>query len=469
MFNSPKNRSDIGAKSDAWSPQLVSFIQHKKVEAGGSRPSLSPLVEKLLTVSVPQQVASGLAAAAQSLLPVIKHERNQDVEESAPKGEPESLFTASMTISDGLLRGSLEGGLGSLGPASSSLGGEGTPAYLVESSLSPRGKDTLRGYGSPHYGSVSPAGTLISTLKAKPVTSNRILKAIAAAELAQAEAIALGQGKEDAANLASSILARGEQALIPIDESIPRPTVVMSATVTDLIKLGQLQDAESGAGPNAEAEAGIGNHEDDASGKIKVTPLLQVRHQITSSSPVSVRIATGDGGPERQFDFTHYSSNDPHHNLLIFEHVPGCKVCEELYGHYLLPSGKLAHLCLLDKVVKGHCISMVTPPDCPFVTSEWLDSGLPCCTLLSDPTRHLLSASSDLSMELWCPVPQLPSTSMIQGESSFLEWAAAGEGGKEGGKMLNATTICLNATITKITKIETETTIVAPKLKKKKK
>ena len=172
-------------------------------------------------------------------------------------------------------------------------------------------------------------------------------------------------------------------------------------------------------------------------------------------------VATGDGGPDKRFNFSRYASHDPHHNLCLFEHVEGCRVCEEIYGHYLLPSGQLAHLCLLDKVVKGHRVDLVAPPEVPFSTHEWFEDGLPSCDALADPARHLFR-TGDLTADLYCPVPELGPA--VAPGSHILEW----EAGKEG-SVLQPRTVCLRAVVVVVTKEEVETTVVPPTVPKKKK
>ena len=36
------------------------------------------------------------------------------------------------------------------------------------------------------------------------------------------------------------------------------------------------------------------------------------------------------------------------------------------YGHYLMPSGRLAHFYIGDTVRKGHRVDLVQPPEVPF-------------------------------------------------------------------------------------------------------
>ena len=79
-------------------------------------------------------------------------------------------------------------------------------------------------------------------------------------------------------------------------------------------------------------------------------------------------VATGGiGGPEKTFKFPQALPHEPH-NLCLFEHVEGCKICSELYGHYLMPSGRLAHFYIGDTVRKGHRVDLIQPPEVPFET-----------------------------------------------------------------------------------------------------
>ncbi len=70
-----------------------------------------------------------------------------------------------------------------------------------------------------------------------------------------------------------------------------------------------------------------------------------------SPPPLQVLVATGDGGTDRLYRFPRLMLTAAQH-MCLFEHVDGCKFCEALYGHYLLPNGMLAHFYLGDTVVK---------------------------------------------------------------------------------------------------------------------
>lgn len=101
------------------------------------------------------------------------------------------------------------------------------------------------------------------------------------------------------------------------------------------------------------------------------------------------------------------------------------QVCETLYGHYLLPSGKLAHFYLGDTVRKGHRVNLVPPPDAPFEARHWFRDGLPASDVVSAPERHL-QRSPEMVTPLWCPVPEL-GPAVPPGEH-VLDWAPGMEG-----------------------------------------
>lgn len=73
--------------------------------------------------------------------------------------------------------------------------------------------------------------------------------------------------------------------------------------------------------------------------------------RLFKPQPVAVLVATGDGGTDRVYRFPRLLLPSAQH-MCLFEHVDGCRFCEALYGHYLLPNGTLAHFYLGDTVVK---------------------------------------------------------------------------------------------------------------------
>lgn len=72
--------------------------------------------------------------------------------------------------------------------------------------------------------------------------------------------------------------------------------------------------------------------------------------------------------PDKAFKF-HLGEppEDPVLTMHVFEHVDGAQFCSSLYGHYLLPSGKLAHFYVPAAALKqGHTITMPQPPAEPW-------------------------------------------------------------------------------------------------------
>lgn len=99
--------------------------------------------------------------------------------------------------------------------------------------------------------------------------------------------------------------------------------------------------------------------------------------------------------------------------MCLFEHVDGCRFCEALYGHYLLPSGRLAHFYLGDTVIKvgggeqgvgcawqasagaaGRFLDRVFGLGGPWLASQPAAAGCPCpctptpCQPTNQPTNH---------------------------------------------------------------------------------
>ncbi|KAK9823734.1 hypothetical protein WJX72_004995 [[Myrmecia] bisecta] len=62
--------------------------------------------------------------------------------------------------------------------------------------------------------------------------------------------------------------------------------------------------------------------------------------------PLKVVVSQGSDEPARIMRFDHGIQerlNEHRAEMLVFEHLDGARFCEELYGHFLLPNGKLAH------------------------------------------------------------------------------------------------------------------------------
>ncbi|GIM01420.1 hypothetical protein Vretimale_6241, partial [Volvox reticuliferus] len=172
----------------------------------------------------------------------------------------------------------------------------------------------------------------------------------------------------------------------------------------------------------AAAAAGGGGGNSDAVAAGGDPALAMFRPQ-----PLSVLVATGDGGTDRLYRFPRLLLTAAHH-MCLFEHVDGCRFCEALYGHYLLPNGMLAHFYLGDTVVKGHRVDLTPAPDIPFAPSDWVPDGFPACTALMDwggpvPARLLVLQ----------PLPSAPLAGPGSGSSTGSGRGRGGGGGGDGG------------------------------------
>lgn len=113
--------------------------------------------------------------------------------------------------------------------------------------------------------------------------------------------------------------------------------------------------------------------------------------------------------------------------------LPRVSPSQSLYGHYLLPNGKLAHFVLGDMVRKGHKVDLPQPPIQPFTPADWLPapaSGLPLTDVFGRDWGWVggRGVAAGVTGPLWCPVPVLgPKPSQ-----TVLEWEE-GSFGPEGG------------------------------------
>lgn len=72
--------------------------------------------------------------------------------------------------------------------------------------------------------------------------------------------------------------------------------------------------------------------------------------------------------PQRAFQFHKKDPPaEPAVAMHVFEHVDGAQFCSGLYGHYLLPNGKLAHFFVPPAALKqGHTVTLPLPPVTPW-------------------------------------------------------------------------------------------------------
>lgn len=142
-------------------------------------------------------------------------------------------------------------------------------------------------------------------------------------------------------------------------------------------------------------------------------------------SQVVVADTQEPSSPKRKFNFHQPPTTGPSDALLhVFEHTPGAKFCEELFGHYLLPNGRLAHFCLsASAALQGHQVSPVPPPVTPWRARDWHLGSFPAapveqvvsmCKAVASQTGQLLR----VPQPAWVPVPCLaprPLTGVLTG------------------------------------------------------
>eukprot|EP00955_Chlamydomonas_euryale_P071000 360919-Chlamydomonas_euryale.AAC.1 len=347
---------------------------------------------------------------------------------------------------------------GSVPSATEALLGPDVAAALVRPSTA---------YHSPVVGLASPAGTSVAKLKPPTASTAAVIRTLQRASRAEADAIAEGVAPPSDEALMRLLAAGGAVRPLIIGDHVPRPTAVLDNTVPDLLVLKELQDqqrhAAIGASIASDAEArgadGAASISEATVGEIGQAIRL-VRRELAAPAPLGVALGTGDGGPDKTYQFPNYLAVHPRH-LCLFEHVEGCRFCEQLYGHYLLPNGKLAHFYAGDTVRKGHRVDVMPPPDVPYTSSDWLGDGVPTCALLAPPDAHL-ARGAEMASPLWCPVPELGP--LVARDHHILEW----EDDKVG-VALRAKTLALYGRVEYVTRTETTVEEVAPKPAKKKK
>jgi hypothetical protein len=138
--------------------------------------------------------------------------------------------------------------------------------------------------------------------------------------------------------------------------------------------------------------------------------------------------------PDKLFNFhSQDPPADPNLCMHVFEHCDGAQFCAELYGHYLLPNGKLAHIFLpLAAVNQGHCVAVPPPPVTPWPAADWLpQEGLPAAPAAEALAGTMQPGQLALQLPLlralnWVPVPQAPPQPAVCSLSATRDAATGG-------------------------------------------
>lgn len=77
----------------------------------------------------------------------------------------------------------------------------------------------------------------------------------------------------------------------------------------------------------------------------------------------------------------------PHVHLCKFDHVPGSKVCQHLYGHYELPDGTLVHYYHRDDMQEEVVGLRIAPPPVPVTLDAVFREALPPAPPRVEPER----------------------------------------------------------------------------------
>ena len=110
---------------------------------------------------------------------------------------------------------------------------------------------------------------------------------------------------------------------------------------------GKLSSTPPAAGAPRRHRAALGHDADEAAAaQHEESMLAQLRSRVLAPQPLAVVVQGGAAAPRRRFAFHARACTDSAAKaraLVVTEHCDGAKFCEDLFGHFLLPNGRLAH------------------------------------------------------------------------------------------------------------------------------
>jgi hypothetical protein len=86
--------------------------------------------------------------------------------------------------------------------------------------------------------------------------------------------------------------------------------------------------------------------EDKVAAQHEAAMLHKLQECLLKPQPLAVLVAHDHRDKRQQFNFHAHACNDTASKsraLVVTEHCDGAKFCEDLFGHFLLPNGRLAH------------------------------------------------------------------------------------------------------------------------------
>lgn len=188
------------------------------------------------------------------------------------------------------------------------------------------------GYSNPHTGVIRPLGERISSLWDPEIPLS---------------------------------LQRSEAEMGRIPKDLPRPVTMLTGSGDDASK------AKSPAATKAQLMA-RGIKEEHADKYIQE----QEGKQQEGSKYLKVAVGVHEKEPHAVYAFKETGVSGSTAPIIVFEHVDGCKFCEELFGHFLLPNGKLAHYYHQNPHDRrGRFVSMSAPPSPAYTLKDLLQAA----------------------------------------------------------------------------------------------
>ena len=120
-----------------------------------------------------------------------------------------------------------------------------------------------------------------------------------------------------------------------------RPVVRVCATAEHLLQASSNDNAAA-----AHTRAFGGRKQESEAARHEACMLAQLQDSVLQNQPLAVVASHDDKHPRRRFAFHSRAcctAAAKARALVVSEHCDGAKFCESLFGHFLLPNGRLAH------------------------------------------------------------------------------------------------------------------------------
>eukprot|EP00892_Ulva_mutabilis_P004849 jgi/Ulvmu1/2736/UM014_0193.1 len=199
-----------------------------------------------------------------------------------------------------------------------------------------------------------------------------------------------------------------------------RPTTIMNASTSDVLPLypygrdlivqqemvvcDEMSASKQYFTKPARAE--------DLAADCEAEMLKNLLTRVAVEQPLSVKVANSSQQKQIQFRFhskVFSTSGNQDKVLIISEHHDGAKYCEDLFGHFVLPNGRLAHFFYhAADSLHGHRVCSLQPPTGPRTWKGSMQRGLPATP---DVYHRMVTCPTVLGIcraHMWVPYTQLP-------------------------------------------------------------